>query len=95
MAARPVGELEALARPYSIVSVPDDAGVPGVFAAVSIRKRGSEISVAFRQNELSDSLVEISSGSKHCEKLCIHWWKSFSMPLIEKLRSLFQGHLFI
>ena len=44
MDARPVGELEALARPYSNVSVPDDVGVPGVFADWLLRNWGSEIS---------------------------------------------------
>ena len=39
------GGLQALTRPYSRVSSLDDGGVSGVFAAVSTRKRGSEISV--------------------------------------------------
>ena len=38
------GGLKALARPYSRVSGVDGGGVWGRFAAVSIRKRGSEIS---------------------------------------------------
>ena len=47
MDARPVGELEALARPYSNVSVPDDVGVPGAFADWLLRNWGSEISAGF------------------------------------------------
>ena len=39
------GPLEGIARPYSRVSAQNGGGVPGVFAALPIRNKSSEISV--------------------------------------------------
>ena len=43
------GPLEAVASPPSRVSVQNAGGHMGIFAAVSIRKKGSEMSPGFKE----------------------------------------------
>ena len=59
------GSPKATARPYICFSAQTMEGVPGEFAAVSIRKRGSEISVGISESKQPQAEASDPSEISH------------------------------